>query len=86
MEKKVEIIEIPPSELFALGGHVGMIEGGKILIDPAAKTTIKELEKRGVDCIEVDFSEGANAGYGMHCAVLELKRDQPSPTLEELAR
>ena len=87
MDNKVEVLEIPNQrELFALGGNVGLIEDGKIIIDPAAKSTRKELENRGVECIEVDFSEGSNAGYGMHCAVLDLLRDQPSPTLEEVKR
>ena len=85
-EHKVKIIEIPPAELFPLMGNVGLIEAGKVIVDPAAKETIKALRREGVDCIEVDFSEGAYAGYGMHCACCELRRDQPSPTLEEVGR
>ena len=37
----------------------------------------KQLEKLGIEVIQVDFSESHNfAIAGLHCATLELLRDQ----------
>jgi N-dimethylarginine dimethylaminohydrolase len=38
---------------------------------------VGQLEKHGVEVIQVDFSESHNfAIAGLHCATLELVRDQ----------
>jgi N-dimethylarginine dimethylaminohydrolase len=40
-------------------------------------TVVKELEKNGIEVVQVDFSESHNfAIAGLHCATLELVRDQ----------
>jgi hypothetical protein len=42
-------------------------------------TVLRELERNDVEVIQVDFSESHKfAIAGLHCATLELVRDQPS--------
>jgi hypothetical protein len=43
---------------------------------------VKALEREGIEVIQVDFSESHKfAIAGLHCATLELARDQPGPLL-----
>jgi N-dimethylarginine dimethylaminohydrolase len=51
-------------------------------MNAGSPTVRKALEKEGVEVIEVDFSESHKfAIAGLHCATLELIRDQPGPQL-----
>jgi N-dimethylarginine dimethylaminohydrolase len=53
------------------------------LVNAGSPTTVKALEKAGVEVIQVDFSESHKfAVAGMHCATLELVREQPGPLLD----
>jgi N-dimethylarginine dimethylaminohydrolase len=57
------------------------------VINSGSRVTRRALEKESVDVIEVDFSESQKfAIAGLHCATLELIRDQPGPMLEEIAK
>jgi N-dimethylarginine dimethylaminohydrolase len=47
-------------------------------MNAGSPTVLRALEKHGVEVIQVDFSESHKfAIAGLHCATLELVRDQP---------
>jgi N-dimethylarginine dimethylaminohydrolase len=47
-------------------------------MNAGAPSTVKALEQAGVEVIQVDFSESHKfAIAGLHCATMELVRDQP---------
>jgi N-dimethylarginine dimethylaminohydrolase len=81
---KFEIIDVPPKEYWDLAVNGVTLEAGKVILNKGSPKTTKELEKRGVDVIEVDFSESQKfAIAGLHCATLELIREQPGPLIKE---
>jgi N-dimethylarginine dimethylaminohydrolase len=48
-------------------------------MNAGSPSTLRALEREGVEVIQVDFSESHKfAIAGLHCATLELVRDQPS--------
>ena len=50
---------------------------GKVVMNAGSPTVVRELERHGVEVIQVDFSESHRfAIAGLHCATLELVRDQ----------
>ena len=50
---------------------------GKVVMNAGSPTVAKRLEALGVEVIQIDFSESHNfAIAGLHCATLELQRDQ----------
>lgn len=81
--RDIKIIEIPPEEYWDLAVNAVTLEPGKVVMNAGSKTTVKALEREGVEVIEVDFSESHKfAIAGLHCATLELIRDQPGPLLD----
>jgi N-dimethylarginine dimethylaminohydrolase len=83
---KFKIIEVPPKEYWDLAVNGVTLEPGKVLMNKGSPKTLKALEREGVDVIQVDFSESHKfAIAGLHCATLELIRDQPGPLLEEVS-
>ena len=81
---KFRIIEVPPDEYWDLAVNGVTLEPGKVIINKGSPKTAKALAKEGVDVLQVDFSESQKfAIAGLHCATLELVRDQPGPLLEE---
>ena len=84
-QRKIKIIEVPPEEYWELAVNAVTLASGKIVMNAGSKNTVRALEKEGVDVIQVDFSESHKfAIAGLHCATLELLRDQPGPLLQEL--
>jgi N-dimethylarginine dimethylaminohydrolase len=78
----IRIIEVPVEEYWDLAVNGVTLEPGKVVINAGSPATVKALEKAGVEVIQVDFSESHKfAVAGMHCATLELVRDQPGPLL-----
>ena len=46
-------------------------------MNAGSPTVVKELERRDIEVVQVDFSESHRfAIAGLHCATLELVRDQ----------
>ena len=81
-----DIVEVPQKEYWDLAVNGVTLQAGKVIMNKGSPRTIKELEKRGVDVIQVDFSESQKfAIAGLHCATLELIRDQPGPLMTEIA-
>jgi N-dimethylarginine dimethylaminohydrolase len=82
-QKKFRIIEVPLDEYWDLAVNAVTLEPGKVIMNAGSKTTMKALKKAGIEVIEVDFSESQKfAIAGIHCATLELARDQPGPMLD----
>ena len=73
-----KVIEVPPEEYWDLACNAVTLAPGKVLINQGSPTVVKALEAEDVEVIEVDFSESHKfAIAGLHCATLELVRDQP---------
>ena len=80
MRNDYEIIEVPVEEYWDLAINGVTLEPGKVVVNEGSPTVVKALEKAGVEVIQVDFSESHKfAIAGLHCATLELVRDQPRP-------
>lgn len=78
----IKIIEVPVEEYWDLAVNAVTLEPGKVVMNAGAPSTVKALEREGVEVIQVDFSESHKfAIAGLHCATLELVRDQPGPLL-----
>jgi len=72
-----EIIEVPVEEYWDLALNGVTLAPGKVVMNAGSSTVVKELEKRDVEVVQVDFSESHRfAIAGLHCATLELVRDQ----------
>ncbi|HEY7208098.1 MAG TPA: arginine deiminase family protein [Gaiellaceae bacterium] len=82
-EHDYAIVEVPVEEYWDLAINGVTLAPGKVVLNAGSPTVVAELERRGVEVIQVDFSESHRfAIAGLHCATLELVRDQPgeSPT------
>ncbi len=78
-KRDVKILEVPVEEYWDLAINGVTLEPGKIVINQGSPQVVKMLEKEGVEVIQVDFSESHKfAIAGLHCATLELRRDQPT--------
>lgn len=73
-----KIIDVPVEEYWDLAVNGVTLAPGKVVMNAGSPTVVKALEKEGVEVIQVDFSESQRfAIAGLHCATLELVRDQP---------
>jgi N-dimethylarginine dimethylaminohydrolase len=73
-----KIIDVPVEEYWDLAVNGVTLAPGKVVMNAGSPTVTRALEKEGVEVIQVDFSEGQRfAIAGLHCATLELVRDQP---------
>jgi N-dimethylarginine dimethylaminohydrolase len=78
-ERDYRIVEVPVEEYWDLAVNGVLLERGKVVINRGSPTVVGELERAGVEVIQVDFSESQRfAIAGLHCATLELVRDQPT--------
>jgi N-dimethylarginine dimethylaminohydrolase len=78
MRRDFRIIEVPVEEYWDLAVNAVTLEPGKLVMNAGSPSTLRALEREGVEVIQVDFSESHKfAIAGLHCATLELMRDQP---------
>ena len=78
MGRGFKVIEVPVEEYWDLAVNAVTLEPGKVIMNAGAPSTVKALEQAGVEVIQVDFSESHKfAIAGLHCATMELVRDQP---------
>jgi N-dimethylarginine dimethylaminohydrolase len=81
-QRGFKIIEVPVEEYWDLAVNAVTLEPGRVVMNAGSPTTVRALERAGVEVIQVDFSESHKfAIAGLHCATLELVRDQPGPLL-----
>jgi len=77
IKRDYTIVEVPVEEYWDLALNGVTLAPGKVVMNAGSPTVVKELERRGVEVIQVDFSESHTfAIAGLHCATLELVRDQ----------
>ncbi len=82
-KRGIKIVELPVEEYWDLAVNGVTLAPGKVVINRGSPTVVKALEKEGIEVIQVDFSESQRfAIAGLHCATLELVRDQPGPMLD----
>jgi len=78
LKRGYEIIEVPVDEYWDLALNGVTLSPGKVVMNSGSPTVVRELERHDVEVIQVDFSESHRfAIAGLHCATLELVRDQP---------
>lgn len=76
--RDMKIVEVPIEEYWDLAVNAVTLEPGKVVMNAGSPSTVKALEAEGVEVIQIDFSESQKfAIAGLHCATLELVRDQP---------
>jgi N-dimethylarginine dimethylaminohydrolase len=72
------VIELPVEEYWDLAVNGVTLAPGRVVINKGSPTVVAALEREGVEVLQVDFSESQRfAIAGLHCATLELVRDQP---------
>jgi N-dimethylarginine dimethylaminohydrolase len=77
LRRDFRIVEVPVEEYWDLAVNGVTLEPGKVVINKGSPTVVSALERAGVEVIQVDFSESQKfAIAGLHCATLELVRDQ----------
>ena len=82
MERDFRIVEVPVEEYWDLAVNGVTLEPGKIVINRGSPSVVEALERAEIEVIQVDCSESQRfAIAGLHCATLELVRDQPGPLL-----
>jgi N-dimethylarginine dimethylaminohydrolase len=78
VKRDFTIIEVPVEEYWDLALNGVALAPGKVVMNAGSPTVVRELERHDVEVIQVDFSESHRfAIAGLHCATLELVRDQP---------
>ncbi len=66
-----------PEEYWDLACNAVTLAPGKVVMNAGSPTVVRQLERSGIEVIQVDFSESHNfAIAGLHCATLELVREQ----------
>ncbi len=79
VRRDFDIVEVPVEEYWDLACNGLTLAPGKVILNEGSPTVVRELERRGIEVIQVDFSESQKfAIAGIHCATLELVRDQPA--------
>jgi N-dimethylarginine dimethylaminohydrolase len=78
MSRDYKVIELPVDEYWDLAVNGVTLAPGKVVINRGSPTVVDALEGEGIEVLQVDFSESQRfAIAGLHCATLELIRDQP---------
>ena len=78
VRRDFRIVEVPVEEYWDLAVNGVTLEPGKVVMNAGSPTVVAALEQAGVEVVQVDFSESQKfAIAGLHCATLELVRDQP---------
>ena len=77
VKRDFTIIEVPVEEYWDLALNGVTLAPGKVVMNAGSPTVVRALEKHDVEVVQVDFSESHTfAIAGLHCATLELVRDQ----------
>jgi N-dimethylarginine dimethylaminohydrolase len=77
MRNDWRVVEVPREEYWDLACNAVTLAPGKVVMNAGSPSVVRELERLGVEVIQVDFSESHKfAIAGLHCATLELRREQ----------
>jgi N-dimethylarginine dimethylaminohydrolase len=72
-----DLIEVTKSEQAMLAPNVLSISPEEVISMPQFSRMNEELRRRGIEVIEVDFSETIKSGGSFHCGTLPLRRRWP---------
>lgn len=70
----IEPIHCWPNEGYAV--NCLAVRPGKVLISEGCPWTVERLNQRGIETVEIDYSEIRKNGGGIHCSTLPLIRDR----------
>lgn len=83
-ERDIKVLEVPLDEYWKLATNGVNIEPGKVIINEGSEEVFERLDEEGIDVIPVSFEQSHKyAIAGLHCATLELRREQPGPLLPD---
>jgi len=54
------VIEVPPEEYWDLACNAVTLAPGKVVMNAGSPSVVRELERSGIEVIQVDFSESHN--------------------------
>ncbi len=74
-KKNIELIEIPLEEVQNYACNLLPLRPGRVVLTEGNNYTREQLEKRGVDVVEMKFEGGRLSGRGPVCSTLPLIRD-----------
>ena len=74
-KKNIELIEIPLEEVQNYACNLLPLRPGRVVLTEGNNYTREQLEKRGVDVVEMKFEGGRLSGRGPVCSTLPLVRD-----------
>jgi N-dimethylarginine dimethylaminohydrolase len=80
LKKGIELIEIPLEEVQNYACNLLAVRPGRVILSAGNPYTREQLEKRGVEVIEMEFEGGRVSGRGPVCSTLPLIRD-PGPSI-----
>lgn len=69
----IKYIQPDPLELHCI--NYLAVNPGRVLFPYGAPRTAEKLEREGISIVEIDYSESAKNGGGIHCSTLPLIRD-----------
>lgn len=75
LRDRYDLIHVNAKEQETLGTNVLSIGNKKVISLPVNEGVNKELQKRGYDVIEVDFSEIIKSGGSFRCCSMPLLRE-----------
>lgn len=76
MKKNIELIEVPLEEVQNYACNLMAIRPGRVIMPAGNPYTREQLEKRGVEVLEMEFAGGRVSGRGPVCSTLPLIRDR----------
>ena len=74
-QKGIETIDIPDERVFQLGCNVEALGNKKVISLKSNEYVNTQLDKHGINVIEVDITEIVKAGGGPHCMTFPLSRE-----------
>lgn len=80
LKKGIELIELPLEEVQNYACNLLAVRPGRVILAAGNPYTCEQLEKRGVEVIEMEFEGGRVSGRGPVCSTLPLIRD-PGPSI-----
>ncbi len=72
---KFNKIELDELEQFSLGTNVFVIDKNLIIVQKQHQKLIKEIKKRGIDVVSIDFSEISKDGGALRCTTCPIVRE-----------
>ena len=75
-KKGLDLIEVPYEEMQNYACNVLALRPGRLIVTAGNPRTREQLEKRGIETVEMSFEGGKVSGRGPACSTLPLIRDK----------